>query len=274
MRIVSPGQAVFAATLTALGLMGLVTGDFTPVWEPVPKGLPAREVLIYVCALISLTSGLGLLVRPMAAAATRMLLGSLLAWWFIFRVSALVSAPSSPGAWYAVAELAVVVSAAWVLYTWFARSWDRQHLGFATGDNGLRAARILYGGAMIPFGVGHFIYLRETAAMVPGWLPFHIAWAYFTGAAYLAAGFAILIGGNSKLARLAASLSALQMGLFTLLVWVPIMAAGSKDAFQRSETILSAALTAAAWVLVDSYRVAVPAVPPNRDGTTVGNHRQ
>jgi uncharacterized membrane protein YphA (DoxX/SURF4 family) len=60
----------------------------------------------------------------------------------------------------------------------------------------------------------------------------------FAAGALIAAGVAVLIG---VYARLAAALSASEIGMFTLLVWVPIIAAGSKDAYQWSETIVSVA---------------------------------
>ncbi len=233
MRIASVGHAVFAATMVALGILGFLKGDFAPIWQPVPKGVPAREALAYLCAFVSVAAGIGLLWRRTATLAVRVLLATLLLWLLAFRLPYIVTALNVENTWSGC-ETSVMVAAAWVLY-----------------GKGVRIARVLYGVALIPFGLAHFIYLKNTVSLVPGWLPWHGFWAYFTGGALIAAGVAVIAG---VYARLAAALSAAEIGMFTLLVWAPIMAAGSKDAFQVSETVVSAALTAGAWVVADSYR--------------------
>jgi uncharacterized membrane protein YphA (DoxX/SURF4 family) len=250
MRIATISHAFFAITMIGLGAVGLLYPDFVPLWNPILTGVTTHESMIYIGALISLVSGIGLVFSRTAIIAARLLLATLLLWLLFLRLPNFFLQPLF-GACWSVFLLAVMLAAAWVLYVWFATEWDRQHLGFISGKNGLRIARVLYGASLVFFGLAHFIDMKDTVSLIPAWLPGHLFLAYFTGGAFVAAGIAVLIG---ILPRVAASLAALQIALFLLLVWVPIVAAGSKVPFQWSETILNTALWAGAWVVADSYR--------------------
>lgn len=250
MRISSTGHAVFAATMIALGILGLIQGGFAPIWDSVPKGLPGRELLAGLCSLVSLSCGIGLLFGRTALIAARVLFVYLFLWMLLIKVRLIVLMPLVEGAYQSWGETAVIVAGAWVLYAWFAGDADRRRLGFAVGEKGVRLARVLYALALIAFGLSHFVYLNLTAPLVPGWLPAHMFWAYFTGCTYLAASVAMLTG---VWARRAAVLSAWQIGLFLLLVWGPIVAAGNVSAEHWSETLINIALLAGAWVVADSY---------------------
>jgi uncharacterized membrane protein len=236
-RIRTVGHAVFAVTLIALGVLELVKRDFTVIWAPVPAGMPARGALIYLCAVVSIACGAALLCRRTAAAAARVLLAYLLLWLLAFRLPGLLHSLAVDVYW-AMCSMLVMVSAAWVLWVW---------LGRGTAP---RVAQALFGLAMIGFGIAHFQFIQNTASLVPAWLPAHVMWAYLTGAAFVAAGLAMVAG---RYGRLAASLAAWQMGLFLLLVWIPRVLAGSTTEFQRGETVVSWVLTAAAWVVAESY---------------------
>ena len=231
----SPAHAFFGVTMAGLGIIGLIQGHFTPTWAGVPQGFPARAALVYLTAGISILTGLGLLWRRSTPVAARVLLGAFLLWLVAFRLPVVVGAPTDSGAWWAVGDTAAMTAAAWVL----------------TRANGLRIARVLYGFGLVPIGVAHFTFLDRTVSLVPAWLPWHTAWAYFTGAAFIAAGLGVLTG---IYARLAATLSTAEMGLFILLVWVPIIASGHPSATDWTETVGSWVLMAAAWVVADSYR--------------------
>lgn len=228
------GRGVFAAAMIFIGINGFLRHDFTVAWQPVPKWIPVRQVWVYMCALVPLASGIGIIWNRTLVVAARALLAYTLLWLLLVRVPDIFMRPGIGTAW-AFCKIAVLAAAAWSL----------------SGYRGLYIARVLYGLSMIVFGVSHFLYLNNTAPLVPSWLPWHVAWAYFTGAAFIAAGIAMIVG---VLAGLAAALSAVQMGLFTLLVWVPIITRGGAKPSDWSEFIESIVLTACGWVVAESYR--------------------
>ncbi|HEU5351608.1 MAG TPA: hypothetical protein VFU55_08425 [Terracidiphilus sp.] len=248
MRIVSTSRTIFAVTMIGLGIIGLLHHNLVSLWNP-PTNSSAGSLLVAFSSLISLAAGFGLLFRRIAGIAARLLLATFLVWLLLFRLPNFLRLPAFAACW-SVFPLAVMLAAAWVLYVWFATDWDRKYLGFVIGGNGLRIAHTLYGLCLIFFGSAHFIDLKDTLSLIPHWLPAHLFWAYFTGCAFIAAGVAALTG---IWARLAVTLSVLQLTLFLVLVWVPIVATGSRNPFQWSETILNAALAAGAWVVAESY---------------------
>ena len=252
MRRLGVGRVLFALTLIAIGLAGLATGAAGAIWQPVPRSWPLREALAYGCAVVSLGCGAGLLWRRTGPVAAGLLTAWLLVWLVAIKGRFIVAAPLAAASWESAGETAVLLAAAGVLFVRSAAGSARRRLpALFTGDAGLPLARTLYGAALIAFGLAHLAYVAQTAGLVPRWLPDRSMWVYVTGFDYIAAGAAIIANAA---ARLAALLAALQIGLFTLLVWAPVVASGRASADDWSEAVVSWSLTAAAWVVFESYR--------------------
>ena len=240
----------FALTIAAIGIVGLADGAFAPILAGVPKSLTDRQLLAYACDILLLACGAGLLIRRSAAPAALVLLIFLIIWTLLFKVPFIIRQPLVEVSYQTNGENAVLIAGAWVLYVAFAADAKQWRFRFVAGNAGLRVARALYGLGLIAFGFSHFAYLNLTAPIIPSWIPGHVFWAYFTGTAYVAAGVAIVSG---ILARLAALLVALQIALITILVWGPVVASGKVSPMNWQETIVSWALTAAAFVIASSY---------------------
>jgi hypothetical protein len=112
-----------------------------------------------------------------------------------------------------------------------------------------RMARLGLGACAISFTLGQALLLRETAQLVPKWIPpSQMFWAILTTVAFGLAAMAILI---HRQARLAMRLMALMLGLFGVMVWVPQLIAHPKAHFNWSECVLTFLVTGAAWVVAD-----------------------
>lgn len=236
---ISPSRAAFAIVMIAVGLWGFVHSGFVAIWAPGIQQTGLRGPAAFVCSAISTFAGAGLLWSRSAYSASRILLAWLVVWLVWCKGIALIHAPAAPASWESAGETAVIIAATWTLASDL--DWSE-----ATGPVARSGPRILYGLALIAFGVAHFGYPGLTASLVPAWLPWHLAWVYLTGTTYVAAGTALV---TNRFARPAAILSALQMALFGALVWVPKIADGARDADTLNEAAISFALAVSGWVI-------------------------
>jgi uncharacterized membrane protein YphA (DoxX/SURF4 family)/uncharacterized membrane protein len=80
---------------------------------------------------------------------------------------------------------------------------------------------LFYGAPLAAFGTEHFTAAKDIASIVPAWIPWHLFWAYFVGACFIAAPLSLV---TRIQARLAASLLALTFFLFVVLMDAPAWA--------------------------------------------------
>jgi uncharacterized membrane protein len=248
---IRPSVGAFAAAMAGLGLIALICGNSAEIWAPIPAALPGRPVIIGLCGLVELATGVGLLLPATATPAARVLLLFLMSWLILLKLPVLLSAPGTMVSWESFAEGAAIAAGGWCLLAAQAGAWDRQHLAFAVGAPGFRAARLLLIAALPMIGLSHFAYQELTASLVPKWLHFPLGWTYLTGAASLAAAGGMAFG---ILPRLAATLEAAMLWIVTLLVWVPRIASGPENQGSWSEFLISSAIAAGAGLVAGTYR--------------------
>jgi uncharacterized membrane protein YphA (DoxX/SURF4 family) len=255
MRIVGLSQRLFAIALASVAILSLSYGDFVPIGQSFLAGIPWRQSWIYGSALLVLavSAGLWLSRTALASALTMFAYQSV---WAATWALPVISKPLDVGAWYGLCEALAPMVGAWILYAML--QWEsggsRPPIVSAAA---VRAAQVVFGLTCVFYGWSHFAYADYTASMVPAWLPDRLAIAYLTGLAHIAAGIGMVVG---IFPRLAATLEAIMMSLFGLLVWAPSFFVQPRAAWatppqnQWSELVVNLVLAAAGWVVATSLR--------------------
>lgn len=84
----------------------------------------------------------------------------------------------------------------------------------------IKVVRVAFALPWLVIGAQHFMYANFVAQLVPAFMPVRIFWAYFTGAAMIAAGISFIFNRKSALA---AFLLGAMLTTFILLIHVPAL---------------------------------------------------
>ena len=238
------GWRVYGLGVVALALVCLAWADFDP-GQPVPKDFPGRSVLAFAAAGFMLVAGAAVEWRRGTAAAAAALTVYYAVIVVLLMNGRVVLAHSAEfGSYSGAAEQLAIAAAGLIVYANSARIDPHRAAQIA------RLGQVAFAVCALLFGGAHFAYMSLTAPLVPKWLPPNQEfWAYATGVGHIAAGIAILVRVQ---ARLAAILLTAMYASFTVFVHGPLLVSDPGSHWIWAENALNLALTGAAWVVADS----------------------
>ncbi len=148
---------------------------------------------------------------------------------------------------FGMSGTAVAMCAAGVLFFLVGLLAARHDLSEARGLERIVAlSHVSFGVPLAVFGALHLFDARSLAAMVPAYMPWHLFWAYFVGAALIAAAASIV----SRIAvRWSGLLFGIMMFLFVAMIHLPGALAQPHDRIIRTIVFRETAFGGGAWIL-------------------------
>jgi uncharacterized membrane protein len=214
-RTIVVGRVFFGVGLIGLGAQHFYFRQFVPMVVPIwPAWIPGRLpwVLLVGALLVVCGAAIASGIRGRAAALTTGVV-FLLSFLLLHIPANIAARVSSLGGWtialkaFAFAGCSLVVAESFLSQ---AAASSRARLTLL--------GVIPFSVMLIAFGCDHFLYAPFVAALVPVWIPGHLFWTWFAGAALIAAGLGMLV---PLTARLAARLLGAMLFLWVLMLHIP-----------------------------------------------------
>lgn len=233
----APGRLLYPIAVLAFGVLHFVFGHTLMGMLPLPAWLPAPLFWTYLDGTIFTLTGITMLVRVKSLPES-FIAGT----WFLFLYLLLnlrgqITTPHDPAVWTGAFELVALGGGA---FLWGGRSWGKY----------------LYAASLVIFAIQHFLYAEFIAGLIPGWIPFHLFWAYFVGVVFLASVVSIVLNAQ---VRLSGTLLGILFFLWVLILHGPRVVASPHKETEWTSLFVALAMGAIAWILT-----AQPGKPADR----------
>lgn len=247
------GRRLYIAAIGALGVQACLCTKVIYELEPVPPWVLGHTAVASLTGIVLVAISVGLLLKRTARVAATALAALLLLWFVGLHLPLLIPNPA-PDLSFAFETLALAAMA-WTLALTSSGAGVLQEFPALTVRY-LRYARYALGVSLIAFFAVNLIYARFVAGMIPGWVPLHLFWTYFTGVASLAAGLSVLTGIR---ARLALTLLGMMYGSWVLIIHVPYLAAHPANRYMWTDFFITLGLAGGSWILAGAVSEAAQA---------------
>jgi uncharacterized membrane protein len=241
--LLKAGRIIFAIAMVFFGVEFFLFA--TSMTGPLPGPPWARGgiLLAWLSCAGFIVCGVSIAMGTMARWAAMLLGGAVLLFALIRWVPDLVAHLHNPGPWTVIFELLAISGGAFVLAASLSSpdgAWSR----LAT------VGRYMVAVSLVIFAVQHFMYADFVATLVPAWIPRHLFWAYFTGAAFVAAALSLAAG---KMVRLSAGLLGLMFLLWVLVLHTPRVAASPRNGDEVTSLLVALAMCGVSFILAGAW---------------------
>jgi len=238
------GRCFLGAAAAASGVLQLLTGDFVRLMPKWPDWAPGHAAWAYLTGLVLVVAGLAILSGRRATAAAAVLGAMLVLVLLCWHLPQSLAVPGMERPWLRgfmwtnpLKTLALAGGAA------------------LAGGRFRNAAPVLLALFLVVCGLQHFVYSEFVVTLVPSWIPGRRFWTYFTGLALIAGGSGLLV---PRTVRLAATLSALMIFLWVLMLHVPRAVTGPERANEAAGAMEALALSGVALLVAASRAGGTP----------------
>jgi uncharacterized membrane protein YphA (DoxX/SURF4 family) len=244
------GRIFYGIAMAEMGLQTIYCQDFPYfMLPPVHPGKAGLIILTIILGIVLTLAGACIVFRKKARQVALLFGGLLLLIFCFWHVPyELIAGPDYKlvGNWEnAVKELALA-GGALVIAGCF--QGEDKNASTRLSEKLVRPGAILFALPIIFFGILHFVYAKEAGGYIPSWIPGHLFWMYFCGAALLGSGIAIL---SRIQARLAATLLGIMIFTWFVILHTPkVIAAPPADRTgELSSAFLALAYCGIAFVI-------------------------
>ena len=249
------GRVFFGIAVTEIGLQAIYEHDFPYILQlPDHFWAPGHVILALVFGLIFTLAGICIIfkkwTREVSLAFGAILL---LIFCFYYIPFEILTSPNYKhfDDWENAEKELAFAGGALVIAGCFPAKNRNSFFGFL--GKLIPAGAVIFAVTMICFGILHFVVGKDAASYVPVWIPWHLFWIYFCGAALIGAGIAIIFKIKT---RLFATLLGIMIFIWFISLHIPrvIVSPAAYLGSEITSACLALAYSGSAFVIAGSAK--------------------